>query len=51
MRKYKVEFIIELEDPYSKPNKWIPDAVYECLNPNDDVTDWKFTDITGEDNE
>jgi hypothetical protein len=45
-KKYKVTFLIELDDESAHPRKWIPDAIYENLNHStEDVTAWKFAEL------
>ncbi len=44
--KYKVTFLIELDDDTAHPRKWVPDAIWENLNHGtEDVTAWKFEEL------
>ena len=41
MKTWKVEIILKLNED-SSPRKWIPDAVWECLEPGEDALAYDF---------
>ena len=47
MKLYKVEIIMKLD---GNPDKWIPDAIWECLEPHngEDVLKYRFTEVNEE---
>lgn len=53
MRLIKVEMIMILEDE-GRPDKWIPEALYECFNTGEDLLEFDYKvlkDNLGVDNE
>ena len=44
MKYYKMTMYLKLEDD-SKPNKWIPDAVYDMLREGEDLIDYHQSEL------
>jgi len=45
MKYYKVEMIMKID---GNPDKWVPDAIYECLETHngEDVLKYRFIELT-----
>ena len=45
MKRYQVTFTIELNDDAGHPRKWVPDAVYQGLEKDEDALDWEWEEL------
>lgn len=48
MKRYRVSFVLELEDDSSHPRKWVPEAIVDNLNQGEDVLEWEWVEVTAE---
>lgn len=45
---YRIEMIVAVHDTAPNPRKWIFDAVNECLEPGEDITDWRVEPVSSD---
>ena len=44
MKTVEIKLILTIDDD-SKPNKWVPDVIWEVLNENEDILDFQCKDL------
>lgn len=42
---YRIEMIVAVHDDSTNPRKWFIDAVNQCLEPGEDITDWSIEPV------
>lgn len=45
MPKYRVSFILQVNEDAGHPRKWVPDAIVDNLEPGEDVLDWAYVEV------